>query len=245
MLNKNPYDVLGVPRTASDDEVKKAYRDLTRKYHPDANVNNPLADLAEEKFKEVQEAYDCIMKEREQGGSSYGSGSYNSGSYNSGGYRAGSGYGSAGGYGQNRSGNGGYQYDGSYQRDSYGQEDPRMQSVYTYMNARQYREALNVLNSIPGRNAQWYYISAVANANIGNNLMARDQAQQAVNMEPNNPQYRQFLSQLQWNGQRYQTTPFGGRSNGADSCGTGNMCCDLWIADSLCECMGGDLCSCM
>lgn len=62
MIN-NPYEVLGVSPSASDDEIKKAYRDLTRKYHPDANVDNPLADLAEEKFKEVQEAYDMIMKE--------------------------------------------------------------------------------------------------------------------------------------------------------------------------------------
>ena len=61
MIN-NPYEVLGVSPSASDDEIKKAYRDLTRKYHPDANVDNPLADLAEEKFKEVQEAYDMIMK---------------------------------------------------------------------------------------------------------------------------------------------------------------------------------------
>ena len=68
MMTKNPYEVLGVPQSASDDEVKKAYRDLSRKYHPDANVNNPLADLAEEKFKEVQEAYDMIMKQRAQGG---------------------------------------------------------------------------------------------------------------------------------------------------------------------------------
>ena len=50
-MNKNPYDVLGVSPSASDDEIKKAYRDLTRKYHPDANVDNPLADLAEEKFR--------------------------------------------------------------------------------------------------------------------------------------------------------------------------------------------------
>ena len=64
MMTKNPYDVLGVSPNASDDEIKRAYRDLTRKYHPDANVNNPLADLAEEKFKEVQEAYDIIMRER-------------------------------------------------------------------------------------------------------------------------------------------------------------------------------------
>ena len=57
-MTKNPYDVLGVSPNASDDEVKRAYRDLSRKYHPDANVDNPLADLAEEKFKEIQEAYD-------------------------------------------------------------------------------------------------------------------------------------------------------------------------------------------
>ena len=70
MMTKNPYDVLGVSPNASDDEIKRVYRDLTRKYHPDANVNNPLADLAEEKFKEVQEAYDIIMRERANGGNS-------------------------------------------------------------------------------------------------------------------------------------------------------------------------------
>ena len=92
-MSKNPYDVLGVSPDASDDEVKKAYRDLTKKYHPDANVNNPLAELAEEKFKEVQEAYDEIMRQRESGGgysygygnSSYGGSSYGGGSSSYGG----------------------------------------------------------------------------------------------------------------------------------------------------------------
>ena len=54
----DPYQVLGVSRSASDEEIKKAYRSLSRKYHPDANVNNPNKAQAEEKFKEVQEAYE-------------------------------------------------------------------------------------------------------------------------------------------------------------------------------------------
>ena len=66
----DPYSVLGVPRSATDDEVKKAYRRLSRKYHPDANINNPNKDQAEEKFKQVQQAYEQIMKEREYGYSS-------------------------------------------------------------------------------------------------------------------------------------------------------------------------------
>ena len=50
---RDPYQVLGVSRGASDDEIKKAYRTLSRKYHPDANVNNPNKEAAEERFKEV------------------------------------------------------------------------------------------------------------------------------------------------------------------------------------------------
>ena len=63
----DPYQVLGISRGASDEEIKKAYRNLSRKYHPDANINNPNKEQAEEKFKQVQQAYDQIMKEKEQG----------------------------------------------------------------------------------------------------------------------------------------------------------------------------------
>ena len=92
----------------------------------------------------------------------------------------------------------------------------------------------------------WYYLSGCANAGLGNNVLARDHAAQAVNMEPNNMQYRQLLNQLDFSSRRYQNSPYGnGYGTGGSSCGTGNMCCDLFIADQLCECMGGDLCSCM
>ena len=63
----DPYEVLGVSRGASDDEIKKAYRKLSRTYHPDANINNPNKAEAEEKFKQVQQAYKQIMDEREHG----------------------------------------------------------------------------------------------------------------------------------------------------------------------------------
>ncbi|MDR0381539.1 MAG: J domain-containing protein [Oscillospiraceae bacterium] len=65
---KDPYSVLGVARSASDGEIKKAYRDLARKYHPDNYVGNDLADLAQEKMKEINEAYETIVRERESGG---------------------------------------------------------------------------------------------------------------------------------------------------------------------------------
>lgn len=84
---KDPYEVLGVSRTASDNEIKSAYRELVKKYHPDNYANNPLADLASEKMKEINEAYDSITKSRAQGG---GSGSYQSAGAGRGAYQSGS-----------------------------------------------------------------------------------------------------------------------------------------------------------
>lgn len=209
----NPYEVLGVSQNASNDEIKKAYRELSRKYHPDSYADNPLADLAEEKFKEVQEAYDQIMKQRENGG-------YQSG------------------YGTQQSGYS-YSYSGS---SGNGEQNLQMQAACNYINARRYAEALNVLNGITNRNAQWYYYSAAANYGMGNNIVAMQHAQKAAEMEPGNPEYANMVNRMQWGGQRYQTT---GYDYGRPTFGTGNMCCDLWCADTLCECMGGDLCSCM
>ena len=74
----NPYEVLGINQNASEEEIKKAYKDLVKKYHPDKYINNPLADLAKEKMQEVNEAYDSLMSTR-QGRSSNSAYSYGGG----------------------------------------------------------------------------------------------------------------------------------------------------------------------
>ena len=212
---QDPYTVLGVSRSASNDEIKKAYRELSRKFHPDSYANNPLSELAEEKFKEVQDAYKQIMSEREGGSNgSYQSNGYDSSNYNTGNYNSG------------------------YSND----DDVRMNAALNYINARHFREALNVLSGIHNRNGRWYYLSAIANSGIGNNYEAMNHAQTACNMEPGNPEYSRLLNQLQWSGQRYQAAGYGQRNNTNDAM---DCCCNLWIADTLCECMGGDLCACM
>ena len=214
----DPYQVLGVSRDASTEEIKKAYRALSRKYHPDANINNPNKAEAEEKFKQVQQAYKQIMEEKENGTSSYSSqGSYG-GSYGSGGY--GGSYGN-GGYG-------GYNYGSST-------EDAELRAAANYLNNMRYQEAMRVLNNISRHNAQWYYLHAIANAGLGNNISAVQDAQTAVNMEPDNMQYRQLLSQLQGGGQWYTDM---GQGYGYERAGgdMGKWCCECLAINALCNC---------
>ena len=213
----DPYEVLGVARDASEDEIKKAYRELAKKYHPDRYVDNPLSELAEDKFKEVQQAYDAIMEERSgHGGSSY---------------QSANGGASSGGYSQT-------------QYQDYGGEDaetPELQTVRNYVELKRYREALNLLTRITQRPARWYYYGALANRGLGNNMEAMNLARQAVAMNPNNLEYRNFLNQLMQTNQTYQANSqqYGGMGGSPCDC-----CLQLWCADSCCECCGGDLISC-
>ena len=81
----NPYEVLGVSENADEETIKKAYRELVKKYHPDKYVNNPLADLAAEKMKEINKAYDMLTGKGTTQGSTYSnaqSGSYSGASGN-------------------------------------------------------------------------------------------------------------------------------------------------------------------
>ena len=152
----DPYHVLGVSQDASDEEIKKAYRALSRKYHPDANINNPLKEEAEVKFKEVQQAYQQIMDERSRG--------YSSGAGSSAGY---------GGWYQNQ------------QRTDAGDENSQyLRAAANYIQSGHYTEALNVLSSIKERGALWYFYSASANSGAGNNVTALEHAKEAVRLSP-------------------------------------------------------------
>lgn len=82
----DPYKVLGISPDATDDEVKAAYREMAKKYHPDNYSNSPLSDLASEKMKEINEAYDTIIAQRKE---QHGGGAYNNPNASYGGYYGG------------------------------------------------------------------------------------------------------------------------------------------------------------
>ena len=209
----DPYKVLGVPPSASDDEVKKAYKTLVKKYHPDMNVGAPNIRELEQRFKQVQEAYDLIMQQRQGGGPSYG----------------GTGYGQAGGFG----GFGGFGQSGERQGSGAYQEEPRLQAAANYINAGHYREARNVLMMIEHRDAQWYYLSALANAGLGNNMIAREHAATACRMEPNNMRYRELADMLAMGQTTYRQR---GYTYTRPAASPGNLCCYCIGLNLLCNC---------
>ena len=219
-MARDPYEVLGVSHNASDEEIKKAYRTLSRKYHPDANVNNPNKDQAEEKFKEVQQAYEDIIQQRQHGTSNSSSYRQQSSGTNAG-YRGGT---SSGTY---SSGTGGYGR----------QADPELQDVERLIQMQRFNDALNALNRIRNRSSQWYYYSAIVNDRLGNNATALEHIQTAVNMEPNNQEYRRFLQQLQMHGNWYQDE---GRNFHVSMMNPGT-CCLIWCLLNTCCCGGGSM----
>ena len=228
---RDPYQVLGVSQDASEEEIKKAYRKLSRMYHPDANINNPNKAQAEEKFKEIQQAYQQIMKQREQGSSPYGNQGYGYGNngYGNGG-NAQNGYGGYSDFGGfddffGGFGFGGFGSAGGYGRSNAGADDE--ESVYfraalNYISSGHYKEALNVLNNILQHSAQWYYYSSIANQGLGNNAAALEQAKKATEMEPQNAEYAGWRQRMESGGSWYtgRQTQYGGMpvSSGSGFC---------------------------
>ena len=197
---RDPYEVLGVSPDAGDDEIKKAYRELARKYHPDNYQNNPLADLAEEKMKEINQAYDAITKSRSGGGSAYGSGSAARSGY-------GYGYSSGSAYQQQRQSDGGGVYAQARQAVSRGDLDGAEQ----------------LLQGAPARNGEWYFLMGSIAYRRGWLDEARQNYQIAVQMDPGNMEYRQALGMMQRGGYGYQPDMMGAQCDGMDCC-TAMMC---------------------
>ena len=205
---RDPYSVLGVSQSASDEEVKKAYRELARKYHPDNYQNNPLADLAEEKMKEINEAYDVITKQR-AGGSRQQSGS--------------SSYSYGGGY------------SGGYQQQSYSSAgtDPAFSRIRSTISAGDLNTAERLLHEIPNKSGEWYFLAG----SIAYRKGWLDEAMQnyalAVQMEPNNMEYRRALAMMQQGGAGYRPYGYSNAGSGMDCC-TSMLCLNC-----LCNGCGG------
>lgn len=196
-MYQDPYKVLGVSPDASDDEIKKAYRELAKKYHPD---RNPGDENAAKRMNEINAAYDAIKSGAAQQQSAYGQYGQGGAGRQQYGYQqyenAWSGFDPFGAWGQ------GYgQWNGTRQQT----ERSEYTAAKNYIRNGMYKEALNALSGVPvpERDGKWYYLSAGANMYMGNKIAALDAAKKAVEIDPGNEEYRRLLEQLQSGGDFY------------------------------------------
>ena len=175
----DPYKVLNVSPSASDDEVKKAYRDLARKYHPDHYHGTDLEHMAEEKMKEINEAYDMIQKQRKNGNSTQQ------------GYGA-NGYGSYGAYGQGSS-----------------SSNPLFQQIRAAINRGDLASAEQMLNHTDLRTAEWHFLMGSVYYRRGWLDEAAREYEMACGMEPNNMEYQQAYQYMRNGGGAYRPEGFG------------------------------------
>ena len=220
----DPYQILGVDRNASDEEIKRAYRKLAKKYHPDAN---PGDESAAKKMQEINDAYDRIKNPEKNQGPGGGSQGYNPYGQGYGSY----GYGPFGGY---------YQQ----QNRSYNQKyaDSHLQAAYNYILYRRYREALNVLSQFEGvKGAEWYYLSALANQGVGNQVTALEHMRKAVSMDPGNQEYLNALDRMEHGGDAYrrQAGNFQGFDLKMNPC---TSLCLCYLCNRICPGMGWIFC---
>ncbi len=203
---QDPYKLLGVSRDASDEEIKKAYRNMSKKYHPDANVGSPHLAEYTEMFKQVQNAYDQIMNERKGGGNLF----QQSGFY---GFDA---------------------YQNSHQ-SNYENENTDFQAATNFINSGHYEEAYQLLQRMAEseRSALWYFLCGMSLWGLGNLIAATEHIQKACEMDPTNQQYRQMLARLQAGKTQYRHMQGPFFSTSSQQCGP-LCCCELALC-SLCS----------
>ena len=178
---RDPYQVLGVSPTASDDEIKKAYRDLARKYHPDNYHDNPLADLAQERMKEINEAYEAVQSQRKRGSAASST---------------------ASGYARNPYGG---SYGGSY-GGGYSGPFARVRMAIQQGNLNLAEE---LLNASPNHNAEWNFLKGVICTRRGWADEAIRYYQTAVRLDPNDEEYRRALDMAEGRSATYRPDGFG------------------------------------
>lgn len=243
----DPYKVLGISQNATQEEIKKAYRKKAREYHPDLHPGDPAAA---QKMNEVNQAYDMLSNPEKfaaQRAQQQRQNQYQHQQYGQ--------YQQNGGSQQNQQRQKGYQgwssdSDGFSFEDLFGfgffgadqaadcpkieyGDSTDIQRAVNAINSRQYQQAFDILIRIPstGRNARWYYLSAIANHGLGNIQQAVDHSKKAVQLDSNNRIYYQLYRQYMQPSQTYQQKAETYQSHAGDLRG---ICCGLMAAQICC-----------
>lgn len=186
----DPYRVLGLTPDASEEEVKRAYRQLAKKYHPDMN---PGDAHAAKMMNDINAAYDQIKNPPRQ--------TTTRNAYDP--------------------------FAGWSRQQSAGQEGSSFQAARGYVRMGAYQEALYVLRQVSpeARTAEWYFLSAVSNAGLGNRVLGYEQINQACRMDPDNSEYQMAREQIEHYGQAYTQRQHEFHMGGLDPCRAGLSCC--------------------